>query len=119
MNLKLTKKRQIILNTLKSHDGTLSANDIHKLLPEIDIVTIYRNLDLFTKEKIIKQINLGTNEAHYEYQQQPHHHALCSSCEKVIHFTAPDEKIRELLGLKDFQVDEIEVTVKGICSKSH
>lgn len=119
MNLKLTKKRQRILNILKSHDGTLSASDIHSQLPDVDLVTIYRNLDLFTKEKIIKQIHLGATEAQYEYQQQPHHHALCSACEKVIHFTAPDEKIKNLLGLNGFQVDEIEVTVRGICSKNH
>lgn len=116
MPIKLTEKRKKILSVLESTCGTLSASDIHEQIPEIDLATIYRNLDLFTKEKLIKQVHLGTEEAQYEYQQEPHHHAVCTSCEKVIHFTAPDEKIRKLLGLEDFQVDEIEVTVRGVCN---
>ena len=116
MALRITQKRQQILDVLKKQHDTLSVAQIHAKLPEIDIVTIYRNLDLFVKEKLIKQIHLGTDEAQYEYQHESHHHAVCTDCEKVIHFTAPDAEIRKLLGLADFQVDEIEVTVRGICN---
>lgn len=115
MTIKLTPKRNKILHTLKLHHGTLSAAEIHQKLPDMDLVTIYRNLDLFVKEKMIKKIPLGTEEAQYEFQHEPHHHAVCTDCNKVVHFTAPSEKIKKLLGLKDFQVDEIEVTVRGIC----
>lgn len=113
--MRLTKKRQQILDALKCHHGALSANTIHKKLPGIDLVTIYRNLDLFTKEKYIKQVHLGTDEAQYEFQHEPHHHAVCTDCERVIHFTVPEAKIKKLLGLEDFLVDEIEVTVRGVC----
>jgi Fe2+ or Zn2+ uptake regulation protein len=116
MTVKLTKNRQAILDLLKSTHGTLSAAAIHSTLPNMDLVTIYRALDLFTKEKMIKQFHLTGGEAQYEYQIEPHHHAVCSSCEKVIHFTAPDAKLKKLLGISDFEVDEIEVTVKGICT---
>jgi len=116
MNIKLTKKRTLILNALKTHHGTLSAADISQKVPEIDLVTIYRNLDLFVKEKLIKKIHFDSDEAQYEYQHEPHHHAVCTNCEKVIHFTAPDEKIKKLLQLEGFTVDEIEVTVKGLCT---
>lgn len=117
MNIRLTKKREQILDVLKKHHGTLSAADIHTKLPSIDLVTIYRNLELFTKEKIIKQLRLDSGEAQYEYQTEPHHHALCTDCKKVIHFTAPNEKLKKLLGIEDFTVDEIEVTVRGTCKK--
>jgi len=115
INMKLTKKRQQILDTLKGSHSTLSAADIHAQLPDIDLATIYRNLELFTNERLIKQLRLGGGEALYEYQPEPHHHALCTECERVIHFTAPDDKIKKLLQLEDFDVDEIEVTVRGIC----
>ena len=111
----MTPKRKAILDILKSHHGTMTAGDIHAALPDIDLVTIYRNLELFTGEKLIKQFYLDTKEAVYEYQEHPHHHAICSDCERVIHFTAPDEKIKRLLGIEDFTVDEIEVTVRGTC----
>ncbi len=111
----MTKKRQAILDCLKQHHGTLSAKNIHAHVPDIDLVTIYRSLDLFVKERLIREVHLGTGEAQYEYQHEPHHHAVCTNCERVIHFTAPDKKIKELLGLTNFDVDEIEVTVRGVC----
>jgi len=117
MTIRMTTKRQEILDELKHKHGTMSAADIHAALPNIDLVTIYRNLELFTKEKMIKQFHLTSGEAQYEYQTEPHHHAVCTTCERVIHFTAPDQKLKKLLGIEDFEVDEIEVTVKGICRK--
>ncbi len=117
MTIKLTKKRQQILEILKSTGEALSASDIHSKLPEVDLVTIYRNLDIFVKEKLIHQVNLGSNESYYEYQPYPHHHAICNNCEKVIHFTAADEKIKKLLHIENFEIEEIEFTVKGKCYK--
>jgi Fur family ferric uptake transcriptional regulator len=115
MAIKLTTKRQAVLDTLKNNHGTMSAAAIHGALPNIDLVTIYRTLELFTKEKMIKQFHLTGGEAQYEHQTEPPHHAVCTTCEKVIHFTAPDKKLKQLLGIADFDVDEIEVTVKGMC----
>ena len=116
--MKLTQKRQHILDVLKNHHGTLSAAEIHAQVPEVDLVTVYRNLELFTKEKFVKQFHLDGKEAVYEFQHEPHHHAICTECERVIHFTAPDEKIKKLLGVEDFDVDELEVTVRGRCRHS-
>ena len=115
MELKLTKKRKQILEVLKARKGMLSASDIHQELPEIDLVTIYRNLDIFAKEKMIKRVSLGTAEATYEYQVEPHHHAICNDCDRIVHFKAPDQKIIKMLGLETFEVDEIEMTVRGKC----
>lgn len=117
MKIRFTEKRQKILNILKSQNGTLSAGDIHKKIPEIDLVTIYRNLDLFTKEKIITKVQLEVNKVQYEYQKEPHHHAVCTDCEKVIHFNAPEEKLKEFLDIKNFEIEEIDLIVKGKCSR--
>jgi Fe2+ or Zn2+ uptake regulation protein len=115
MKIKLTTKRQAILDALKKKKAALSASELHDLVPEMDLATVYRNLEYFTKEKTIKKLQLGTQEARFEYQHEPHHHAVCEQCEKVIHFTAPDKKIIKLLELelKDFEIEELEVTVRG------
>jgi len=119
MTLRLTKKRKAILDVLKNKREALSAAEIHALLPNIDLATIYRNLEAFAKEKLIRKLQFDSQEARFEYQTEPHHHAICNECEKVIHFKAPNEKITELLGIKDFAVDELEVTVRGVCNKKH
>jgi Fur family transcriptional regulator, peroxide stress response regulator len=115
MTIKLTEKRKRILHALKDRAGALSAAEVHALVPDIDLVTVYRNLDLFAKEKLIKRVHLSDTEVTYEYQSEPHHHAICSDCERVLHFKAPDAKIIKLLGLEGFEVDELEVTVRGKC----
>jgi Fe2+ or Zn2+ uptake regulation protein len=117
MKTRLTKKRQAVLDTLKEKRTVLSAAEVHALVPDMDLATVYRNLEYFTKEKTIKKLQLGTQEARFEYQHEPHHHAVCGQCEKVIHFTAPDKKIIKLLGLENFDIKELEVTVRGTHSK--
>jgi len=111
-----SKKRDQILDMLKREHGALSASELHKKLPDLNITTIYRNLDTFVAEGEVKKLQLGGTEAVYEYTYEPHHHAVCTECERVIHFTAPDEKIKKLLGIEEFKVDELEVTVRGICN---
>lgn len=117
MSIKMTTKRKQILEVLQKHHGTLSAKEIHSVVPEIDLVTIYRALEAFVEAKMIKRMHLNETEAVYEHQKEPHHHAVCSDCHKMIHFKAPDEKIKKLLGIENFDVDEIEVTVKGLCKR--
>ncbi len=116
MTKRRSKKRDQILAALQDSKTALSAGSIHSILPKIDKVTIYRNLDLFVSEGTVKALNFGGTETLYEYQQHPHHHAVCTDCDRVIHFTAQDEKIKKLLGLSDFQVTDLELTVKGICN---
>lgn len=116
MTIRITGKRKQILDVLKKHKGVFSAKDVHKRLPEMDLVTIYRNLDLFTKEKMIKKVHLKQDEVQYEFQDKPHHHAICADCHKVIHFDISNEKMNKLIKVKDFLVEDVEVTVRGVCS---
>ncbi len=110
-----SKKRQSILDTLKRCHGALSAADLHKKLPDMNLTTVYRNLELFVADGLVKKLNLNSDEALYEYAKEVHHHAICTDCDKVIHFTAPDKEIEQMLGLRDFKADSIEITVKGSC----
>jgi Fe2+ or Zn2+ uptake regulation protein len=114
--MRLTKHRKEIIETLKKSHGTLSAQDIHKLLPAIDQVTIYRNLDLFVEAGTIKKLHLDGNEAKYEYQAHPHHHAICNECDRIIHFNAEGEKLKEILNIPDFDIASIDLVVRGKCN---
>ena len=52
-NMRLTKKRETILNILKQTDKPLSAEDIYKELGDasMNLSTIYRALELFLYPK--------------------------------------------------------------------
>ena len=81
----------------------------------MDLTTVYRNLEIFVEDGVVKKLNLGGEEALYEYTEEAHHHAVCTDCDRVLHFTAPEKEIKALLGLKDFDADSIEITVRGTC----
>jgi Fur family transcriptional regulator, peroxide stress response regulator len=117
MQRRNTKKRDTVLTFLKSTSGSLSASEISKKLPGIDLSTIYRNLDFFVSEKLIRKYQFANREAEYEYQTQPHHHAICQECNNVIHFAVPDSKLDQLAKLKNFTITSVDLTVKGFCSK--
>lgn len=117
-NRRHSPKRDKILKVLKKAKGALSAADVHKKIPEIDLTTIYRNLEMFVTDGLVKKLSWGKNEAVYEYQEEDHHHAICTNCDKVIHFDAPDQEIIRLLQINGFAPDSLEITVRGKCNCS-
>ncbi len=117
--MRKTKHREEILATLSHCSGALTASDIHALLPHINLVTIYRNLEAFAATGQIKKLYLGDGEARFEYQQSPHHHAVCDTCDKIVHFEISEEKLRSLLAIPYFATHSIELTVHGHCTHAH
>lgn len=113
--MKVTKHRQEILDTLDQSEEALSASQMHAALPHINLVTIYRNLESFTNEGIIKKLNLSGQEAVFELQHEPHHHAICDDCNKVIHFTVENKELMKEFALPDFLINDLEITLRGKC----
>ena len=114
--MRITKHRQEILDILDHQEDALSASDIHTKLPHINLATIYRNLESFVEAGTITKLNLGGEEAQYEIQDEPHHHAICNECNKVIHFTVDDEKLVKEFALPGFLITNLEVTLRGTCA---
>ncbi len=119
LTMRQTKHRQTILDFLDHTPQALSATELHTALPDINLVTIYRNLESFVKSGLVTKLHLGKKEATYEKQHEPHHHAVCSDCQKVIHFTLDDENLKKEFSLPGFDIKNIEITLKGSCKKSH
>jgi Fe2+ or Zn2+ uptake regulation protein len=115
--MRTTKHRQEILKVLKGAHSALSAADLHISLPHINLVTIYRNLEIFSKDRTIKKLHLYGQEAQYELQSEPHHHAICNECDEVIHFTTKDKKLIKEFALPGFTIQELDVTLRGTCDK--
>ena len=113
--MKLTTHRQAVLDYLTSVADTRSAAQVHTALPHINLVTIYRALEYLVANAQIKKVSLGGDEAYFEVQHEPHHHALCTDCGKVIHFTTDDVALKQEFSLPGFVIGELEVTLKGRC----
>ena len=65
---------------------TININeDLHKKLKKykIDLVTLYRTLASFEKNKLVKRVDLHKDAIYYELNLEHHHHIVCVECGKV------------------------------------
>ena len=117
--MRITKHRQEIIDLLEHSEDAMSAADIFAALPHINLATIYRNLESFALAGTVTKLNLGGDEARFEVQHEPHHHAICDDCQKVIHFTVNDEELIKEFALPGFNIKNLEVTLRGVCTDKH
>lgn len=113
--MRLTTHRREILELLQHTPGTRTAGELHATLPHINLVTIYRALEYLVTAGAVKKVHLSADEAHYEVQETPHHHAICTECGKVIHFSTNDAELQQEFSLPGFVVHELDVTLRGRC----
>ncbi|MDR3643385.1 MAG: Fur family transcriptional regulator [Candidatus Doudnabacteria bacterium] len=93
-SLKITSARLTLLDILKHAKKPLSIKEISLRLGEVDLVTLYRNVESLQNLGIVKQINLKDRQAYYELSGgEHHHHLICTNCGK----------------LEDVQVEEIKL----------
>ena len=94
--IKITSPRQKIADWLEKKDGIFSVGEINKKIKTIDKVSIYRNLELFQKEKIITPVINLNGEQFYEKNQAKdhHHHVICTECYKTECIECSEPKIK-------------------------
>ncbi len=114
---RLTLKRKEILETLKKSGTIMSAHVIQKKNPTIDLVTVYRNLDLFVQKGIVRKILVSGTESAYEHKNDEHHHAVCDTCHEVLHIRLPKKFFCNVEGIEHFEEETLDVIIRGKCKK--
>ena len=82
---RLTYQRRLILDYVKGHPEHVTAEEIHtavsKQCPELNIATVYRNLQWLHSVGLLRKIDLGKDRKEYEYAGAGmHHHLICKEC---------------------------------------
>lgn len=123
-----TKQRIRILDFLKDNkDKHLSANDIQYGLKSIglniSIVTIYRFLDILTRDNIIRKWIISNSEsACYQFIDndcKAHYHLKCDNCGGIIHLDCDYiQNISEhIKTTHNFYINDTKTIFQGICEK--
>ena len=91
---------------------TLSIADVHKKIPSADFSTLFRNIELLTKEGKLKKIVVDKDVTVYEVNNKDHHHDhfICVECGDVdeIHVST------NVLG-KGSKAKVEDVVIRGVC----
>lgn len=119
-----SKQREILLEVIKKTKTHPTAEQISKMVREIDPKisrsTVYRNLKLLVDKQVIKKITMPTGPDRFDYIHKPHNHLICDKCEEIFDFEYDfyneelAEKIKEQTGI---DTDLLSVTINGICEK--
>lgn len=89
----MTRERQAVLNGVLEAPGHFTADDLYIWLkrrdPMVSRATVYRTLELLVGSRLVEKVDLGGQQAYYEYffGRQHHDHLICLGCGTIIEFT--------------------------------
>lgn len=125
-NYKLTKQREIILETiLERKNWHFTAEElftaVRKKDRDIGMATIYRSLELFQNLEILHVLDFNDESRKYELHLKDthHHHLICKGCGRLIEFKDQDINYfeAELEEKYNFKITEHRLRFYGYCEE--
>ncbi|MDK2820665.1 MAG: Fur family transcriptional regulator, peroxide stress response regulator [Clostridia bacterium] len=96
VNKRMTKQKRVILDILRNTDTHPTADWIYeqarKVLPDISLGTVYRNLGVLTETGQIMELNYGSSYSRYDGNPNNHYHSVCLKCGRVKDLEMPLHK---------------------------
>jgi len=101
---RMTKQKRVILSLLRNTDCHPTADWIYtqarKVLPDISLGTVYRNLGILKEAGEILELNYAGTYSRYDGNPENHYHFVCLKCGRVMDLSIPvcselDEKAEE------------------------
>lgn len=123
ITLRMTRQRHLIMEELAHVKTHPTAYEVHgmvkKVMPQISLGTVYRNLEQLSNNGKIKRLAFGNGKRRYDGNVEPHHHLCCQACGRVDDLP-PEAGIEEVLGAAldevcGYRVTGVSVEVYGRC----
>ncbi len=118
-----SKKREAILEAVRSTHLHPTAEWVYQQLkpvhPELSLGTVYRNLNLFRAQGIIRCVGVVNGQERFDAETRPHSHFICDRCGAILDLeVGVDEKLEAEVGeAYGLRVDRHELVFHGSCGK--
>lgn len=120
--LKVTPQRVAIFEAILLLDNHPTAEDIIEFIkknhPNISVGTVYKVLDTFVENNLLKKVKTEKDIMRYDPHLTNHHHLYCAETERIEDFE--DEKLNELISdyfkkhtIKKFKIQDIKLQITG------
>ncbi|MCE5250371.1 transcriptional repressor [bacterium] len=124
-NIRATAKKVAILRAIIESGRPVNADELHARVSEViplDLATVYRTLAVFHKSGLIREISDPTGVLYVEAAMSGypvHPHFRCLKCMKLycLRECSCDEAVSVRQVDEGFDVQEISVTLSGICKQ--
>ena len=84
---KRSKQRDAILDAVLSTKSHPSASwvysQVRNVIPNISLGTVYRNLSMLAESNMIKRMDIGLAEEHFDGNTNLHYHVVCNDCGRI------------------------------------
>ncbi len=114
-----SRQREAILSVIRSTDTHPTAewiyNETRKVIPNISLGTVYRNLTELKKNGDIIRVDVGDGKERFDRNTSPHLHLSCKCCGKITDIfleANPFEKLYEEL---NFTPESHAFVTNGVC----
>lgn len=115
-----SKKRQMILDTIKSTDTHPSAKWVYEQLkeeiPDLSFGTVYRNIALFKEEGLVVTVTNLDGEERIDGNTSQHAHFVCKECKQVYDIFPKQLSAPKECPLEGFETEHRVLTYFGKCS---
>jgi Fur family ferric uptake transcriptional regulator len=115
--LRMTAQREQILTAVRELNHA-TPEQINDAVPDVDLTTVYRTLELLEELGIIRHAHLDHGAPAYRPAEDEHIHVVCHTCKSVI--DAPPDLVtaleRRLFDEQGFVLDRSHFTVFGRCA---
>ena len=116
------KKRNAILECLRSTDAHPSADMVHEMLqaehPDISLATVYRNLALFRQQGEITSVCTVNGVERFDAETDPHVHFICETCKAVsdlYEIQFPQSLATDVSNRYGNEMHGCQLTINGLC----
>lgn len=117
-----TAIRLLVLKDIVEYDHTFTLADMEQRMVTVDRSTLFRTLMLFVERKLLHEVDNGSGsklycrcECNYKHHHVPHIHFTCTSCNET--FCIKDIDVSMLPRPEGYEVNEINLVMKGLCPK--
>ena len=120
---KRSRQREAILEVVQSTKCHPTADwvyaEVRKVIPNISLGTVYRNLSMLAENGTIQKLNIGTTVEHFDGNPEIHYHVCCIECGKIDDIEEdPLKEINKWASERfDGEIYEHHTMFTGKCSK--
>jgi len=122
---RMTPQREIILRHLVDHQNELLTADRLLVLsqkenPQINMTTIYRNLEVLEEMNLIYKLNIDPTTSAFKLTcdaNEHHHHIICKSCGKMIaiNYCPMSPELLDKAKKSGFTITDHNLDLYGLC----
>jgi Fe2+ or Zn2+ uptake regulation protein len=120
---RFTEQRAAVYRCLLTTTEHPSADDlftsVRRVIPDISLATVYKSLETLVSCGLASKLTYGDGSARYDGRTDPHPHARCLSCGKVLDLPGKLDPgaLAHLGPLPGFSVEGYRVELIGVCER--